>query len=74
MCMADEKYTKETAYAFLEEIQRSFTSKFTEKEINGAIAYHLNNSFKNDLKAKLVLFILLRNILITIMMMIILLN
>jgi hypothetical protein len=53
--MADDKFPKETAYAFLEEIQRLFTAKYSEKEISSAIAYHLNESFKTELKARMVL-------------------
>ena len=55
MCMTDEKYPKITAFSYLEDIQRLFTSKFSEKEINGAIAYNLNEKFKNDLKVEMVL-------------------
>jgi hypothetical protein len=59
--MTDEKYPKHAAYAFLEEIQRTFTTKFTEKEINVAIAYHLNDSFKNELKSKMVNSLLIKD-------------
>ena len=57
MCMTDEKFPKGTSYAFLEEIHRLFTTRFTEKEINCAIAYHLNDCFKNELKGKMVFLI-----------------
>ena len=54
MCMAEEKYPKPTAFVFLEELRQLFTSRFSEQDINNAVAYHLNDSFKNDLKSKMV--------------------
>ena len=32
-----------------------FTSKYSEKEINNAVAYKLNETFKSDLKTRMVL-------------------
>ena len=52
--MAEEKYPKSAAFVFLESIRQLFTSRFSEQETNNAIAYNLNESFKNDLKSRMV--------------------
>lgn len=66
MCLADALFPKATAFAFLEEVKRLFTEKYSDKERRNAINYAMQNSFVEYLKAKMVSIIQIKNIRITI--------
>lgn len=55
-CVCDSNYPKETTFAFLKEINFLFREKFTNRDINNAHSYSMNNSFSDTLREKLFYF------------------
>ncbi len=53
MCMCDNKLSQDTAFAYLEEIKTLFTDTFSPKEIDSAMAYTLNDSFRDSIRGKM---------------------
>jgi hypothetical protein len=55
MCMCDNRFPQETAFAFLDELKNIFLKKFTPGEIEKAIVYSFNNDkdFKEDIKRRM---------------------
>jgi hypothetical protein len=53
MCLCDKNFPRETALAFLEELRKMFSDSFSPKEVENAIAYSLNTSFKDKIKGKM---------------------
>jgi vesicle-associated membrane protein 7 len=53
MCMSDNKYPQDTAFAFLEDIKGIFLNTFLQGAIDSAFSYSLNNQFKDTLKGKM---------------------
>jgi vesicle-associated membrane protein 7 len=56
MCLCEHKYPNESAFLFLEELKDLFFESFSPKEIDLAISYSLNTSFRDKLKEKLEIF------------------
>jgi uncharacterized coiled-coil DUF342 family protein len=53
MCLCDKTYPSETALVFLEDIRKTFSDMFSPKELDNAMAYSLNTSFKDRIKGKM---------------------
>jgi vesicle-associated membrane protein 7 len=50
--MCDKKLTQTSAFAYLDEIRSLFINTFSQKEIDTAISYTLNDKFKESIKTK----------------------
>jgi uncharacterized coiled-coil DUF342 family protein len=53
MCLCDKTFPSETALAFLEELRATFSDSYSPKELENALAYSLNTSFKDKIKGKM---------------------
>jgi hypothetical protein len=53
MCLCDKQFPQETAFAFLEDLRKMFFDTFTPQQIENAIAYSLNTSFKEKIKGRM---------------------
>jgi vesicle-associated membrane protein 7 len=53
MCLCDSKLSQESAFSYLEEIKTFFSDMFSSREIENAIAYSLNDKFKESIKGKM---------------------
>jgi hypothetical protein len=53
MCMCENKYSRSSAFKFLEDLKETFFKTFTQREIDIAISYCLNSSFKETIKEKM---------------------
>jgi hypothetical protein len=53
MCLGEKQFPQETAFAFLEDLRKMFLDSFTPKELENAIAYSLNTSFKDKIKGRM---------------------
>lgn len=52
--MSTKDYPRENSFAFLDDIKEQFLKTFSNSEIENAISYSLNDSFKQTLESKLV--------------------
>jgi hypothetical protein len=53
MCLCDKQFPQDTAFAFLEDLRKMFLDTFSPKELENAIAYSLNTSFKDKIKGRM---------------------
>jgi len=53
MCMCENKYPRSSAFKFLEDLKEIFFKTFSKREIDLAISYCLNSSFKETIKEKM---------------------
>jgi len=53
MTMCDSSFPSNTAFIFLEAIKNKFTQTYTNNEINNAISYSLNDTFRTNIKYKM---------------------
>jgi vesicle-associated membrane protein 7 len=51
--MCDNKLTQDSAFSYLEEIRTLFLDTFTQKEIESAYSYTLNDKFREPIKGKM---------------------
>jgi flagellar hook-basal body complex protein FliE len=50
MCMCDNHLSVKTATAFLDDLEKAFLKRFSQSEIEHALAYSLNKEFKETIK------------------------
>jgi hypothetical protein len=53
MSLCDKDYPSESAFLYLDSLRSAFLEKFSQKEIEQAIAYSLNQVFKDKLKVQM---------------------
>lgn len=53
MCMCDNKLSQDTAFSYLEELKNQLIETFSTREIDTAIAYSLNDKFRESIKGKM---------------------
>ena len=53
MSLCDKAFPVETAFGYLDDLRKNFTESFSPKDLENAIAYSLNSTFRDKLKGRM---------------------